>query len=373
MKAAKLILAAVTAVLFSCNQPNGYVIQGNLTGFPDSTMIYLRNMSSDETFDSALIINHQFELKGVLENVPEQIWLNTRIDNKLIYKNLLIGNEKIKVTGDIKDFPFNVQISGSKTQKDFDDLQDLTKSLEIQRDSLVQSYFRLSPEIQGEKGKEIGRKIRLIDDSIQKIRIEYVKSHTNAYPAVINLGYLKSAIPKDTVRVLYENLTNELKSSKYAKIVEVYLNEKISEVGDHYHDFEAFNKTGDKINFSDLIEKTGKYILLDFTTTHCGPCIQAAEELRTIHQTYSDSLTIVSFSCDAKKEWWLKSLDRDSVSWVGLWDGKGTYSETYIKYGVWAFPSFFLINPHGKIISKWVGYNKGSLVNSLTRFQNNKQ
>jgi peroxiredoxin len=181
------------------------------------------------------------------------------------------------------------------------------------------------------------------------------------------LGYLKNSLPKDTIQALYNKLSTEIKSSKYAKVVEVFLKEKISDIGDHFHEFEAFNKNGDIIKFSEL---TGKYILLDFTAANCGPCVQSAEELRFINKAYSDSLLIVSFSGDSKKDIWLKSLDRDSVSWISLWDGKGTFSETYIKYGVQGFPSFFLIDPHGKIIDKWVGYGKGSLESKLNRFKN---
>lgn len=361
-----VILVAITAL--SCQKQNGYIITGDLTGFPDSTMIYLRNLSTDETFDSTMIIGNKFQFKGQLLDVPEQIWLNTKVDNEFIYTNLLIGNENIRIKADIKDFPWNVNITGSKTQDDFNYLRDLTKSFDMQRDSLVKNFFKLSPEVQQEKGKDIWGRINIIDDTTHRLRITYVKSHINTYSGIINLGYLKNSLPKDTVQVLYNKLSDDLKSSKYAKVVEIYLKEKISEIGDSYHDFEAFNKTNEKIKFSSL---TGKFVLLDFTAAYCGPCIQSAEELRLIDKTYSDSLTIVSFSGDAKKDIWLNSIKRDSVTWISLWDGKGTYSDTYIKYGVQGFPTFFLIDPTGKIIDKWSGFGQGMLVDKLKRFKKN--
>lgn len=363
----KLILILFTILIISCQKQDSYIITGALTGFPDSTMIYLRNLSTDQTFDSTLVIKNKFQFKGQLQDVPEQIWLNTEVDNKFIYTNLLIGNENIKIEADISDFPWHVKITGSKTQDDFNYLRDLTKSYDIQRDSIVKSFFKLSPKEQQEKGKNIwGVKIKALDDTTRALRIEYVKSHINTYPGIINLGYLKKSLPRDTVQALYNQLDDKIKASKYARVVEIYLHAKISEIGDYCHDFKALTNDEDTVSFKDL---TGKYVLLDFTSAYCGPCMQSAEELRLIDRTYSDSLVIISFSGNKKKDTWLKSLERDSVTWTSLWDGKGTYSETYIKYGVSGFPTFFLIDPKCKIIDKWTGYGKGSLENKLKRFK----
>ena len=366
-KLSLLFLIICTVTIVSCNYQKGYVITGNLTGFPDSTKFYLQNLSTQETFDSTLIIKNKLVFRGKLQNVPEQIWLNSSVDNQFIYANLLIGNENVNIKGDIKDFPWDVKISGSRIQDDYSYCLDLTKAFNKKRDSLVKSFLKLPPEMQEVKGKEIWAKIYVLDSTTNSINISYVKSHLNTYPGIIELGYLKKSFTKDTLKAMYERLSPEIKASRYAKIIEIYLSDKISEIGDIYHDFEAINKDGEKIKFSEL---TGKYILLDFISANCGPCVQSAEELRLIDRTYNDSLTIVSFSADAKKDIWINSLKRDSVSWISLWDGKGMYSETYIKYGVQGIPAFFLIAPDGKIIDKWVGFGKGSLENKLKNFKN---
>lgn len=358
-----LILIAISII--SCQKQDEYLIKGNLTGFPDSTMFYLRNLSTDETFDSAMIIAGKFELSGHLQNEPEDIDLVAIIDDKDIFTNLFIRNETVKVNGDITDFPWDVAITGSDTQDDFTYFRNLTKSFDIKKDSLKEDYYNLSIEEQQEKDEEIWDEIEQLDDTIRSLRIGYVKSHINTYPGIIFLGYFMRSFPKDTVQVLYDKLSDEIKASKYAKIVKVFLNEKIADIGDSYHDFKAINKDGDTINFSDL---SGKYILLEFTTAYCGGCIQAARNLNKVKNTICDSVTIVSFYCDNNKDNWLMSINRENISWNSLWDGKGRYSETFIKYGVPGFPSFYLINPQGVIVDKGGAINGKSIDEMIERF-----
>ena len=99
----RLILIFLMITIYSCKKHDNYIITGNLTGFPDSTMLYLQNLNTEEIFDSTLIIGNNFRFKGHLQDEPEQIWLNTKVGDKFIYTNLLIGNEKIKIKGDIKE------------------------------------------------------------------------------------------------------------------------------------------------------------------------------------------------------------------------------------------------------------------------------
>jgi len=361
-----LFLIVLSFGFFSCNQESGFIISGDVTGFPDNTKIYLQNSGTQEIIDSTIINDNKFLFKGLLENPPEIVFIEGKLNNQLIYTSLIMGNEKIKIKADIKDFPYNVKVKGSKIQDDQNILTSKTKSLYMERDSLVKLFLKLSPEVQEKEGKEIWARIRIIDHTTDSIRIDFIKSDINTYWGVICLGNLKSALPIDTVQALYNKLTPELKATKYAKVIEVYLTEKISTIGDKYHDFKAINRNNDTIKFSDLI---GKYILLDFTTAYCGPCIQSVEELKKINKSFTDSLLIVSFSGDVNKNVWLKSLERDSVSWISLWDGHGNYSETFIKYGIQGVPTFFLIDPKGIIIDKWVGYWKGALENKLTKIK----
>ncbi len=357
-----ILLLSILILVSACNtnleKEEKYTIIGQVTGFPDGTKFYLRNLATDAVFDSTIVENNSFKLEGQLSSPPEQIWLNARVDKQFIYTNLLIGNDNITVKGDKEDFPWNVEITGSKIQEEFNYSQSLIKDNRMRREALVKKYFSLPKEKQEEQQRAIWSEIKVLDSITKDLRLEYVKRHPDTYSSIINLGYLKNDLPKETIQEIYDKYSPEIKESKYAKVVEVFLRESISRVGDKYHDFEGLNQFEEKVKFSEI---KGEYTLIDFTSAYCGPCIQAADELIEISRTYVDSMNIISFSGDPKKEDWLRSVERDRVAWNSIWDGKGRYSETSIKYGINGYPTFVLINPDGIIIDKWSGYGEGSL------------
>lgn len=358
------LLPLAILLITSCEHRSGYVITGHLTGFPDSTMVYLQDINKEENIDSALIIGGRFTLSGKLAEVPVQLWLQASVGDRFAYTNLLIGNDKVEVTGDIADFPNHVKITGSKTQDEADQLKNMTAAFDDRRDSLVNLIVALPPDSQKTKGNALWGVVHGIDDTVQQLRVGYIKAHSSTYAALTSLLYLKEDMPKDTVAALYDRMPAELKHSQYGRAISMFVQNKVPEVGDQYVDFKAEDQKGDKITLSSL---TDKYILLDFSAAYCGPCIQSAKELRQINRAYGDSLRIVTFSTDVKRDLWQYAMERDSVTWVSLWDGKGRFGETYIKYGINGVPTFFLISPKGKVLDKLDGYGDGALLELLKK------
>ncbi|MCK0158241.1 DUF4369 domain-containing protein [Cellulophaga sp. F20128] len=113
------IITSITTRNYNEKKKGNFIIYGQVTGFPDGTKFYLRNLATDAVFDSAIVKNNTYKFEGNLESPSVQIWLNTILDKNFYYTYLLIGNENITVKGDISDLPWNVNISGSKTQGDF--------------------------------------------------------------------------------------------------------------------------------------------------------------------------------------------------------------------------------------------------------------
>ena len=106
---------------------------------------------------------------------------------------------------------------------------------------------------------------------------------------------------KEEVIALYEGLTDGEKQTNWAMNTYTYLfPPQVVEVGDEMADADLYDLEG---NVHRLADFKGKYIMLDFWSRGCGPCLMALPEMKEVAEMYKDRLTIVSLSIDTKKGW----------------------------------------------------------------------
>ncbi|ULT23439.1 TlpA family protein disulfide reductase [Sphingobacterium sp. E70] len=146
-------------------------------------------------------------------------------------------------------------------------------------------------------------------------------------------------------------MSKRARSLSLAKALQEQLNaQKTVDIGKHAIDFVMDNDKGQPISFSSF---KGKYVLLDFWASWCGPCRSEMPFINEIYQKYKDkNFEVVAVSIDSKKDHWLKAIKEDKMSWIQLSDLKGYKNDVALKYGVMAIPRNFLINPEGVIIAK---------------------
>lgn len=103
----------------------------------------------------------------------------------------------------------------------------------------------------------------------------------------------------------------------------------------------------------DLHHFKGKFVLLDFWASWCGPCRQESPVIKRIYEKFKNrNFTILSVSVDTKYENWNDAISKDQYTWDNISDLKGWASQWAVLYGVSAIPSSFLIDSNGKIIAK---------------------
>ncbi len=342
-------------LIFGCSQkPEGFIIQGNVAGFKDSTMLYLHNPDLQENIDSAIVVNGKFQFDGFLSE-PQRLYVNTVFTNmdEYRYTSFFVENSLIKLKGNYDNFRY-CDISGSKSQDIEKKLIKKIKSNDIERDSLTDYFFKNRIDIIPEEHKKIWQQISLLDslNDIQYIR--FIKGNLNSYSAMEKLQWRMSEMPKDTLRMYYEQLIPEFKESANGKLMNVYLNSRIVEIGEKYIDFEAVTLNSEPFKLSDIKKD---YILLDFWAAGCGPCRKANTELAKYYDELKDRMEIVSFSLDIKKEWIEKASEKDGIKWINVTDYKGRNSAIAIQYQISGIPCSYLINKERVVIKKYLGFD----------------
>ena len=142
-----------------------------------------------------------------------------------------------------------------------------------------------------------------------------------------------------------------------------YENTKIK-VGQQAPELAFSTPEGKKISLAEI--NKGRYVLLDFWASWCGPCRRSNPGLVRMYKEYSvkkfkgakNSFTVVSVSMDKDKEKWVGAIKQDGLNWPyhmsDLVDWNTGNCVTANTYGVQFIPQFLLVDPSGKILGKYM-------------------
>lgn len=293
-----------------------YKIRGTIKNYSDSTFLYLSDLSngSYKDIDSAIVFGERFEFKGILENAIVKFAIHTKD-----YKDRVafwVDNSETTIVTEKGNFK-NALIKGSDAQEKQYELYSIVSNTKNEKQDFV-TFIQ--------------------------------KNHSTIVSADLLKTYC-STWNKDTVLMLYENLSTNVKNTIYGKRIFDFLTlNKNLKIGDKCVDFEQVTMDGKVIKLSDY---HGKILLLEFWGSWCGPCREGHPKLiETYNRFKNKGFDILGIAADNDKKMLLNAIQQDGLPWQNVSDLRGDQNKVALIYGISAYPTNFLIDRNGIIIAK---------------------
>jgi thiol-disulfide isomerase/thioredoxin len=352
MKKLFFLLTALSPIFATAQIGGTFTIKGKAGSLNAPAQVYLLyQLGANKVADSSAVVNGDFSFTGNTLN-PVNAFLV--MDHKGVGMAKLeeakadvftFFLDKGEATITTADSISKAKITGSLINEENAKILTQVKAIEAEA-------VKLNTEIQAapaakqnsaEFQAEMQAKFKVLQTRHRSALQTFIVTHPNSYLSLIALNTLDSKTDPFESESLFNALSAELKTTEAGQVLKESIDRaKISAVG----------VKGLPVKLSSF---KGKYLLIDFWASWCGPCRQANPTMVRLFNKYKTrNFTILGVSLDrpGAKNDWLAAIKNDGLVWTQVSDLKFWENSVAQLYSVSAIPSNFLIDPTGKIIAR---------------------
>ena len=346
MKKVLFIIASLAfASLPTLAQQVEYSVSG--TYAKDGSVIYLNDQLTEKSIDSTVVANGKFSFTGKADKdalmaiyVKDIRWETPFFnDGTPVMFN---ANDST-----LKGSPLNERLTMYQLENEELNRAMRAKISKLTREEMLAQADELMEEINQKNDRDIAVANRVFKEERNSLipvafaHLYFFDNGVDTYDELVseqvpfaNHPYLKKA--KD-------DIANALQQKD---------GPKAAFVGQQYTDFEMADPDGKMHKISELVGE-GKWVLVDFWASWCGPCRAEMPNVLEAYNTYhAKGFEVVGISFDNNKAAWLKAVEQLKMPWLQLSDLKGGEGEAATIYKVDAIPDNILIDPQGKITDR---------------------
>ena len=356
------ILIVLAVMVFSCAKENLNTITGNLKGLVDGSKVLLATTDVKSgkfiILDSCIAENGSFKLETSEANrrcfifgveAEKKIEAEKLSAKQPHFQLFLEGFSDIALEGDVTDKNGWTSLDAQGGIFEYEP----AKELFALSDSLSEIYNTAAKmytvDSLKEKAMEVIKSFGEKNMKLLDMQREFVTANPDvAYSAALmryEQGYFR--LTNKEFQERFNTLSERVKNTPAGEEINIYIERKLaSEVGGTALDFDLPAIDGSRIKLSDF---AGKYVVMEFWGSWCGPCRAFNPTLMKIYEKYHDKgFEIFAVSFDNSVEDCSRAVVRVDLPWIHTMGNDKAAN----AYGVNSIPSNFLIDcKSGKIIA----------------------
>jgi peroxiredoxin len=319
-------------------------VSGKIEGLTEKSRVSLTDINNNtDTIARAIVNKDGFVLKASLKT-PMMLMLNMENNKKAVF---FLENSVVSISGNINDLQ-NLKVTGSASQAAF-------KIFQNKFNPLFEKINKFNQQIQYSGMTDgLSADIKKTKTDIQNEIDQFIKIY-KASPVSSFLLLYTIELTDDIL--LTEKRLNTLDKKATTNFFGDYLKNTISEtkmfaIGSPAIEFTQTDTLGNPVSLSSF---RGKYVLVDFWASWCGPCRQENPNVvQTFNKFKDKKFTVLGVSLDreGQKDKWLQAIHADNLTWTHVSDLKFWNNAVAVQYKIQSIPQNFLIGPDGKIVAK---------------------
>ena len=338
-------------LLYACKKDDPgtrILLSGEIKDYPDGTLTLYR------VFDEDSMMTDTFSIKGgkfsfkLYEMETRLATLAFPDGNNAI--RLFTEPGEIIITGNGNAIPEAV-VSGTPTNVLNEEFKKINADLEGKYNQLMEAGSAAQTTNDTRAMDSITSILMNMEKESNVKNVEFAKKHPSSMLSAY-IGLMSGSSGGDLdISGLYKSLSDEVKKSFFGTRLKTMAeaNEKTA-LNAMAPDFEGMSPDGKIVKLSEF---KGKYVLIDFWASWCGPCRQENPKVVKLYNDFKEKgFEILGVSLDQEKDQWTSAISEDQLTWSHISDLKGWKSSIAALYGVQGIPQNFLIDREGKIIAK---------------------